>query len=149
MAKKSKSQNPVVLLVVITTIVVAIVAIAVSLNRADDNETASSDGVISEVITPQTYNADWSNADHVLIDVRTPEEYESGYIEGAININVQTLSSNLDQIPEGLPIVVYCRSGNRSAQAADILENAGYTEIYDLGGVIQWTQAGYDLVITQ
>ncbi|MEL6527916.1 MAG: rhodanese-like domain-containing protein, partial [Chloroflexota bacterium] len=44
-----------------------------------------------------------------------------------------------------IPVVVYCRSGNRSAQAANILNQNDYSEIYDLGGIIQWQSAGYPI----
>lgn len=99
-------------------------------------------------INPQGYNTTFldRDADHILIDVRTPGEFASGHIDGAININVQELSSRLSEIPQDKPVVLYCRSGNRSAQAAGILNSAGYTGIYDLGGIIDWQAAGYPMV---
>jgi phage shock protein E len=98
-------------------------------------------------IAPDTYVSDFVSADqeHVLIDVRTPQEFSTGYISGAINIPVDELASRISEIPEGMPVIVYCRSGNRSARAASILNSNNYNEIYDLGGVIQWQQAGYTL----
>jgi len=101
-----------------------------------------------QVINANQYNADFleSEADHILIDVRTPGEFAQGHIEGAININVQEIGQRLDEIPTDKPIVLYCRSGNRSSQAARILDNAGLENIYDLGGIISWTAAGYETV---
>lgn len=98
-------------------------------------------------IAPDTYVSDFVNdsQNHVLVDVRTPEEFATGYIEGAINIPVDQIASRISEIPEGVPVVVYCRSGNRSARAASILNSNNYNEVYDLGGVIQWQQAGYTL----
>lgn len=98
-------------------------------------------------IAPATYVTDFVQADqeHILIDVRTPQEFNTGYIEGAINIPVEELGQRLSEVPTGLPIVVYCRSGNRSARAASILNGNDYGDVYDLGGVIQWQQAGYSL----
>lgn len=99
---------------------------------------------IKAKITPAEYQARFgAHADHILIDVRTPEEFASGHIPGAVNISVDELAQRLNEIPQDKPVVLYCRSGNRSNQAAQILERAGYTQIYDLGGIITWVQQGY------
>ncbi|NLL91453.1 MAG: hypothetical protein GX222_03430 [Ruminococcaceae bacterium] len=72
-----------------------------------------------------------------LIDVRTPEEFDSGHIDGALNIpldgveeGVSGLTSNIYDV-----IILYCRSGNRSGQAADILYNSGYKLVFNAGGI--------------
>ena len=77
----------------------------------------------------------------VIVDVRTEEEYASGHIPGAICIPNESIGK--DQ-PEELPdldqiILVYCRSGNRSKQAAQKLFDMGYTNVYEFGGIIDWT----------
>lgn len=84
-----------------------------------------------------------TSAAHLLVDVRTPEEFATGHIAGAVNIPLDTLESRLGEVPKDTPIVLYCRTGNRSAQAADLLEGAGYSDIRDLGGILDWTAAGY------
>ena len=81
----------------------------------------------------------------IILDVRTQEEYDAGHIAGAILIPNETIS---DKQPELLPdlnaeILVYCRSGNRSAQAANKLIAIGYTNVADFGGIIDWP---YDVV---
>lgn len=97
------------------------------------------------LISPDAYVAQFmeTNAEHLLIDVRTASEYASGHIEGSINIPVEEIASRLSEIPTDIPLVIYCRSGNRSAQAAGILSRNNYSDIYDLGGIISWTNAGY------
>lgn len=75
----------------------------------------------------------------VIVDVRTIEEYESGHIENAINIPVETIDdrpSELDDLDQ--LILVYCRSGRRSLEAANKLVQLGYTNVIDFGGVIDW-----------
>ena len=62
---------------------------------------------------------------HLLIDVRTPAEFASGHIVGALNIAVETLSNRLSEVPKDKPVIVDCHSGNRSAQAASIMSGAG------------------------
>lgn len=75
-----------------------------------------------------------------LLDVRTPSEFAEGHIEGATNIPVQELDAKLSTLEskKGQDIVVYCRSGARSAQAKRKLEAAGFTKVHDLGGMSNW-----------
>jgi phage shock protein E len=77
----------------------------------------------------------------IIIDVRTPGEYHGGHIEGAINIPNESIKesrpASLDDLDA--PIIVYCRSGARSKQAAVKLLNLGYTTVYDFGGISSWT----------
>jgi phage shock protein E len=88
------------------------------------------------------FGDDTSFSKHVLIDVRTPEEFASGHIAGAINIPVDVIGSRLAEIPADRIAVVYCHSGNRSATAAQVLAQNNYA-VYDLGGIIDWVAAGY------
>lgn len=79
-----------------------------------------------------------------VIDVRTPEEFAAGHVAGAVNIDVDasdfgTKISALD--PED-PYLVYCRSGRRSAIAADAMAEAGFTDIVDAGGLEPLVEAG-------
>jgi len=97
-------------------------------------------------ISPAEYMAQFAGTPHFLLDVRTPEEFAGGHLDGAANINVQELQSRLSEIPRDQPVVLYCRSGNRSAQAAQMLQAAGFTGVYDLGGIIAWEQAGLPVV---
>ena len=78
---------------------------------------------------------------HVIVDVRRQDEYDAGHIPGAILIPNESIGteqpeelSDLDQI-----ILIYCRSGNRSKQAAQKLFDMGYRNIYEFGGIIDWT----------
>ena len=78
-----------------------------------------------------------SRKDHFLIDVRTKEEYESHHLENAINIPVDDINRILDDknINKNSIIIVYCKSGVRSNNAAVALQALGYKNIYDLGSV--------------
>ncbi|MGC4069449.1 MAG: rhodanese-like domain-containing protein [Polyangiaceae bacterium] len=74
----------------------------------------------------------------LLLDVRTREEFASGHVPGAKNIPVQELGARLGELKETKqPVVVYCRSGGRSASAASVLRQAGYT-VCDLGAMSNW-----------
>ncbi|HMT19370.1 MAG TPA: rhodanese-like domain-containing protein [Candidatus Saccharibacteria bacterium] len=71
-----------------------------------------------------------------LIDVRTPEEYAAGHIEGAINLPLADIQSGaIPEVAKNTKLYVYCRSGNRSAQASKMLKDAGFSAIEDLGAM--------------
>ena len=87
------------------------------------------------------------SGDVFLLDVRSVSEFEAEHIEGAVNINVNELSSRLDEVPRDETILVYCRSGSRSVTASNILFDAGYTDVYNmLGGSNRWKAGGYPYV---
>jgi phage shock protein E len=78
---------------------------------------------------------------HVIVDVRTSGEYASGHIPTAINIPVAEIGERPPSADKGILIVVYCRSGARSAKARGILEGLGFTNVVDFGAVSRWTGA--------
>lgn len=122
------------LVVVVGVLMIAGIVLLTSGSTARAAERIASSEYQSQFVVP--------GAGHVLLDVRTPEEFASGHIHGAINISVESLASRLNEVPMGQPIVVYCRSGNRSAKAVEILANAGYSHLYDLGGLNGWIAQG-------
>ena len=80
------------------------------------------------------------NDGHIIVDVRRQDEYDEGHIPGAVCIPNESIA---DTQPDGLPdldqvILVYCRSGRRSKEAAQKLYDMGYTNIYEFGGIIDW-----------
>ncbi len=98
-------------------------------------------------LSPSDYQTQFAevNAPYLLVDVRTADEFATGHIHGAVNIPLDTVNDNLSQISRTEPVVVYCHSGNRSAQAVQLLSKAGYTNIYDLGGINAWTSQGFPI----
>jgi len=77
-----------------------------------------------------------------LVDVRTSEEYNAGYIDNAINIDYfdqEKFKKEFKKLDKDKPVYVYCRSGSRSNMSAIILKDLGFTKLYDLdGGYIAW-----------
>ena len=85
--------------------------------------------------------------DMVILDVRTPSEFDDGHIEGAINIPVDYLAERLDELSKDDELLVYCRTGNRSARAVEILDDNGFTKIFHMNeGITGWIDAGYPVV---
>ena len=77
---------------------------------------------------------------YVILDVRTQEEYDQGHIPGAVLIpNTEIETRAEEELPDkDQLILVYCRSGNRSKKAAEVLVELGYTNIKEFGGIIDW-----------
>lgn len=85
----------------------------------------------------------------VVLDVRTPEEFTAGHLEGATNINLEgpDFVAQIDQLPRDTTYAVYCRSGNRSGVAAGQMGQMGFTSVADLdGGIVDWEAAGQPVV---
>jgi rhodanese-related sulfurtransferase len=96
----------------------------------------------------EVYDRLQAGDDFILLDVRTPEEWEEGHIEGATLLPLQELEARAEnELPMDAEIVIYCRSGNRSAQAAEYLTGVGYGNIADMGGIQDWQAAGLPVVI--
>ncbi|MDU3352001.1 MAG: rhodanese-like domain-containing protein, partial [Clostridium sp.] len=76
----------------------------------------------------------------IILDVRSEEEYNSGHIENSILIPIDKLEEEAENIlnDKNKKILVYCRSGNRSKKASNILLEKGYTNVYDFGGIKDW-----------
>jgi len=84
------------------------------------------------------------NPDAILIDVRTPAEIAEGYLAGAVLLDALDPSfvSKAQQLDPNATYVVYCRSGNRSAAAIEVLEGLGFTSLYDAGPFVELANAG-------
>ncbi|HMR15026.1 MAG TPA: rhodanese-like domain-containing protein, partial [Mariniflexile sp.] len=81
-----------------------------------------------------------------LVDVRTPEEYNEAHIENAINIDVNgnNFTNEIAKLDKSKPVYIYCRSGGRSANAANIMQQEGFKTVNDLdGGFLNWQSKGY------
>lgn len=85
----------------------------------------------------------------VVLDVRTPQEYASGYIHGAINIdlNSSTFKDEISKLDKKFAYIVYCRTGVRSSAARDIMEDLGFPYVINMtGGITEWITQGLPVV---
>lgn len=94
-------------------------------------------------LSQQDWTAKLNEDDQAFIlDVRTPEEFEAGYIPEAININIyegQGFLNEIEKLDKSRNYYVYCRSGNRSRQACALMNNMGFGQAFNLeGGILEW-----------
>ena len=84
--------------------------------------------------------------DIYILDVRDPDELDEGYIDGSVLIPLDEVAQKARSLlpDKDKTLLVYCRSGKRSKDAAEILDNLGYKNVYDFGGILDWP---FDLVI--
>lgn len=85
-----------------------------------------------------------------LVDVRTPEEYKEGYIKNAQNIDFKspTFDEDINKLDKTKPVILYCKSGKRSAKCSKKLLEAGFEKIYELeGGITEWKYKGLDVIV--
>jgi rhodanese-related sulfurtransferase len=97
--------------------------------------------IIADISTQDAYIMIGENPDLIIIDVRTPAEFDSGHIENAFNIdrNSEGFQEELDALDKDKTYLVYCKMGSRSADALDIMRQLGFMEVYNmLGGIDQW-----------
>ena len=117
---------------------------ALSKAKADTAEDMTDKAAYHKLSAEEAYEMMVSQ-EVVIVDVRTPEEYDGGHIPNAILVPNESIG---DDMPEALPdkeatLLIYCRSGRRSKEASEKLLKLGYKSIYEFGGVIDWP---YELV---
>jgi rhodanese-related sulfurtransferase len=82
-----------------------------------------------------------NDADFVILDVRTAEEFATGYLAGAVNLDFKSadFTGRLDELDKTKTCLVYCRSGGRSAKAMGMMKEKGFQRVYNLrGGILDW-----------
>ena len=98
---------------------------------------------LPQVVDAETVASIQDDPEVVLIDVREPEEYAAGHIPGVTLIPMGEVPERLDEIPTDKTVITYCRSGNRSGQVMQFLQQQGYDNVHNMeGGIIAWEQAG-------
>ena len=117
-----------------------------------DTTTETPTQIIEDISVEEAYNLieeNKDNPDFTIIDVRTPEEYASGYIEDSvlIDINGDVFEAKIGELDKDGKYLIYCRSGGRSARAVSYMQEQGFQEVYNmLGGIGGWTSAGFPTV---
>ena len=125
-------------------IVLGVVLSLVILNCKSDEQ----EGV--KVVTPEEMENILEMEDVQLVDVRTPEEHDEGYIANSQNIDYKspTFDEDIKKLDKTKPVILYCKTGKRSAKCAKKLKEAGFEQIYELeGGITEWKYKGLEVIV--
>ena len=115
-------------------------------------QTGSSNQVLEDIGIQEAFEliqSNQGNPDFVIIDIRTPEEFNEGHIENAVNIDFysETFREDLDKLDKSKTYFIYCRSGNRSGRAMPVMKELGFQEVYNLSaGIKEWIAEGLTVV---
>jgi len=129
-----------------------VVVLGIITSCSSSSEKAGNDTKVREEATAETkklsptqaYEMASGDQEMIIVDVRTPEEYESGHIAGAININLRSedFQDKLKNLNKGKKYLVYCMGGHRSNRAQLLMDSLDFEQVYDLeGGFRQWSAA--------
>ncbi len=128
--------------------VLALVVLGLGVVWLMSRNTASASSMPAEISVNEAVAKQQAGA--FILDVREPSEWNEAHIAGATLIPLGELASRVSELPKDKEIVVVCRSGNRSAQARDLLLNDGFTQVTSMaGGLNQWKAAGNPTVSGQ
>lgn len=96
-------------------------------------------------LTPQQFKGERMGRKTILVDVRTPEEYADGHLDGAVNSDFRggAFAQEMENWDKDKVYYLYCASGNRSGKAAELLKEAGFKYIYNVGGFTDLKEAGF------
>ena len=125
----------ILIIIILTIIIIGVVCIMNKKEKIIENEV-----IIKHVSMNDIVQIMEENENYIILDVRTQAEYNQGHIPNAICIPNETIDENVvNKLPDkNQMILVYCRSGNRSRQAAEKLKKLGYTNLIEFGGIIDW-----------
>ena len=126
-------------------VILVVIAIIIAGRGIMGNKETNTNDTTYKKISAEDAKVIMDSEDVIILDVRTQEEYNGGHIENALLLPVTDIKDKADEIlaDKDAKILVYCRSGNRSAAASKELISMGYTNVYDFGGISSWP---YDLV---
>jgi len=126
--------------------ILTVIFLSILLFNCKDNNTKD---IAVELITVEEMDSLLEMEKVQLVDVRTPQEYAEGHIEGAINIDFsdENFEALISEVDKSKPVAVYCGRGGRSGKCSAYMQKAGFTKIYDLdGGITEWKYKGKTLV---
>ena len=126
-------------------ILVSVLILGISVASCQNQTKGNSSKQINSTITVDEFDKKLSETKDVqLVDVRTPEEYQEGHLKNSLNYNFNgsDFDNELSKLDKTKPVMVYCLAGGRSAEAAEIMEKKGFTEVYNMqGGIMKWNVA--------
>jgi rhodanese-related sulfurtransferase len=142
-AKEARKKQNLVIGFVLALIILVIGAVVILPRISGDGDSGSDLLVKNQEVTVEEAYQLYEDGVYTL-DVRTAEEYQAGHIPGSVLIPLDELALRAGELPVGEPILIYCRSGNRSLEAMNLLAGAGFMNLSSMdGGFNDWVAAGY------
>ena len=135
-----------VVLLLLGVIILSLVAI-----KNFEPANASQDRVLKNITAKEAFKlikANKNNPDFVILDVRTPEEFSSGHLENAVNINFYSnnFQKDLAKLDKTKTYLIYCLSGHRSGKSLNSMKHLGFISVYNVsGGILEWKKEGYQI----
>lgn len=131
-------------------ILVSLLGVGISIASCQNQANSkTSDKTINTTISVDDFEKKLAETKNVqLVDVRTPEEYQEGHLKNSLNYNINgdDFDNQLSKLDKTKPVMVYCLAGGRSAEAAKIMGEKGFTEVYNMqGGFMKWNAANKPL----
>ncbi len=145
-APAKSGRSPLVIVVIVAVVLIAAFIIWQQMQPpAASGVVSAESGLPAEISVAQA--AALRDDGVFMLDVREPSEWNEAHVPDTVLVPLGQLGDRLSEIPTDEPIVIICRSGNRSAQARDLLLNAGYTHVTSVaGGVPEWQAQGHATV---
>lgn len=141
-------KKNIIIVIVIIAVLICIGCFIYKTSKTNKTTTSNSTATTNAVKTNEIRHVSMDdivkimeeNKDYVIVDVRTPDEYKEGHIPNAINIPNETINETVyNKLKDkNQLILIYCRSGSRSRQAAYKMQKLGYTNLVDFGGIMNW-----------
>ncbi len=131
------------IVIVVSVIALSFVGLIFFTNGNVNKDSSVKNEAVEIVDEKKTLKDEIKSVNGQLIDVREPSEYEVSHADGAINIPLgNILKADYSNIDSSRPIYLICRSGNRAGQAKTALEQAGFTNVKNIGGLVDWEKQG-------
>jgi rhodanese-related sulfurtransferase len=134
------------------TLIPQLVKMEINYDEGKDDDKESEIQILNDISVEEAnvlIQNNVENNDFIIIDIRTPEEFESGHIEKSIMIDYysNTYKDDLDKLDKSKTYLIYCRTGRRTGLTLDLMEELGFSEVYNmLGGITQWQAEGYTII---
>ena len=128
-------------------LVVAVIAVAILVGCLSQAYSSLNDITLSKA--KELIEANAGNSSFVLLDVRTPQEFESGHLSGAVNIDyyAKDFRDQIGKMNKSNTYLIYCRTGRRGAEAANILKGMGFNSTYNMQwGIESWNASNFSIV---
>jgi rhodanese-related sulfurtransferase len=141
--ESQRIQNSMKKLIIISLLIAVAVGVGIFFStKPTSNKTYSH-------LNPEQFNTELNTGSYSLLDIRTTDEFNTGHIKNATQIDyyqTEVFSKYLDNLDKTKKYLIYCRSGNRSGKAIEIMQQKGFTNVSDLtGGITAWTAANLSL----